>query len=58
MEFPHRVMIWHHLLEASNGCGEIMLYNAIYTDQIISTSHDLTPKGSILEGKSYYFSEI
>ena len=26
--------------------------------QIIATSHDLTPKGSGLEGKSPYFREI
>ena len=26
--------------------------------QILATSHDLTPKGSVLEGKSSHFREI
>ena len=29
-----------------------------YTGQIIATSHDLTPKGSVLERKSPYLRKI
>ena len=32
--------------------------NVILSGQIIATSHDLTPKGSVLEGKSPYFRKV
>ena len=39
--------------------GEFVHNQKIYwAGQIIATSHDLTPKGSVLEGKSPYFREM